>query len=329
MITSRAMIGRYYHRLETVGRMSSVPRIAKLFLANQEIEEYKWLGQVPKLREWVGGRHAQGLKDNGISIRQQLFEATLEFSVDHLRRDKSGQVMVRIDELSQQTIDHWHELVMTLINNGHSTVCYDGFYFYHTAHVEGNNTTAQDNDLAIDISGLPVTQHGSTTTASPAEIAACIMRGVQAIVGFKDDQNRPMNRNAREFVVHVPINHMEPALAAITADAFAGSETNALKKQGKFKIDVEPAPDLSATDTLFVHRADGFTTPFIRQAENPTPGASDAGAITDNDEIDVKVEVIGEGSELEFTNRVHRFGVSAQRNVGYGMWQQSCRVQMT
>ena len=52
--------------------------------------------------------------------------------------------------------------------------------------------------------------------------------------------------------------------------------------------------------------------PFIRQQEMP-----------------VQVDAIAEGSELEFNEKKHHYGVSASRNVGYGYWQHACLLQMT
>jgi len=39
------------------------------------------------------------------------------------------------------------------------------------------------------------------------------------------------------------------------------------------------------------------------------------------EEEGIKVEAIAEGSELEFKEKKHWYGVSAMRNVGYGYWQ--------
>lgn len=36
------------------------------------------------------------------------------------------------------------------------------------------------------------------------------------------------------------------------------------------------------------------------------------------------MSAIAEGSELEFKERKHHYGVKAIRNVGYGYWQRAC-----
>ena len=43
----------------------------------------------------------------------------------------------------------------------------------------------------------------------------------------------------------------------------------------------------------------------------------------------VTVDAVAEGSETEFKEKKHLYGVKAIRNVGYGYWQRACYVTMT
>jgi phage major head subunit gpT-like protein len=45
------------------------------------------------------------------------------------------------------------------------------------------------------------------------------------------------------------------------------------------------------------------------------------------EEQGITVDALAEGSEEEFKNRRHLYGVTAIRNVGYGYWQHGCLVQ--
>ena len=75
---SRAIIGTFYNRLEGKDGMKWAGPISSLFQSNQESETYKWLGMAPTMREWVGGRNAKGFRENGITIINKLYEATME-----------------------------------------------------------------------------------------------------------------------------------------------------------------------------------------------------------------------------------------------------------
>jgi hypothetical protein len=155
----------------------------------------------PAMREWVGGRQAKGFRENGITIVNKRYEATLEVLLDEMRRDKTGQVMVRVAELAQRTNAHWAKLLSTLLIAGESAVCYDGQFFFDTDHAEGDSG-AQDNDLSVDIA--------VTSAPTAGEMEGAILRLTQQILGFKDDQGEPMNEEARSFLVMVPVNMMRP-----------------------------------------------------------------------------------------------------------------------
>ena len=95
-LSSRAIIGSFYKALTAAARASWAPKVSMMFGTDQESETYKWLGMAPQMREWVGERMAKGLRENGITIENRTFEATLEVLRDELVRDKSGQIMARI-----------------------------------------------------------------------------------------------------------------------------------------------------------------------------------------------------------------------------------------
>lgn len=304
-LSSRAIIGEFYNRLEQNVGAEWVNLVSMLFQSDQGSETYKWLGMAPAMREWIAGRNAKGFRENGISIENIDFEATMEVLVKELRRDKTGQILVRIREMADRTNAHWAKLLSTLIIEGEATVCYDNQYFYDTDHSEGDSGT-QSNDLSIDISTLPANQHGSTTAPSPEEMELVILQTIQAILGFKDDTGEPMNEGAKSFIAMVPVPFMSAAMAAITNPVLTSGRTNTIVS-ADFKITPVVNPRLTWTEKLTVFRADGNTKPFIRQEEEP-----------------VEIDAIAEGSELEFNDAKHHYGVKASRNVGYGYWQHAC-----
>jgi len=307
-LSSRAIIGRFYNRLEVMTSASWIEGISMLFTSDQESETYKWLGMTPAMREWIGGRHAKGLAENGTTIQNKLFEATLEIPLDWMRRDKTGQINVRVDEMAGRTVTHWQSLLSALIASGESAICYDGQYFFDTDHAQGNSGS-QSNDITVNISAVPATLHGVATLPSPEEIRAMVFAGVEKILGFKDDQGEPMNELARKFLVMVPLGWMTAVVAALR-NPVVGGDTNTVTSLDGYTFEVAVNPRLAWTDKLAVFRADGSTKPFIRQ-----------------EEFGVQVDAVAEGSELEFNERMHHYGVSASRNVGFGYWQQACLVQ--
>jgi len=306
---SRAIIGEFYHALDQDTGAGWVPNISMLFTSDQDSETYKWLGQSPAMREWVGGRNAKGFLENGLTITNKHYESTMEVMVRELRRDKTGQVMARIRDLAQRTNSHWASLLSTLILNGTSTTCYDGQFFYDTDHTEGNNTTSQSNDITTDISALPVVTAGTTTAPSIEEAQQSVMKSVAQILSFKDNENEPMNESARQFLVMVPTPLYIPFSKAMTMPVSPDLNTQALPSG--LSVDVVMNPRLTGTDDFYTFRTDGEVKPFIRQQET-----------------DVDLKAKAEGSEYEFDNDAHQYGVDTWRNVGYGYWQHAVYNQM-
>jgi len=298
-LSSRAIIGEFYNTLEQNTGALWVPGVSAMFESNQESETYAWLGMSPAMREFVGGRQAKGFRENGITITNKKFEATLEVLLDEIRRDKTGQVMLRVREMATRTNAHWAKLLSALIVAGESGVCYDGQFFFDTDHAEGDSGT-QSNDVTYDVT--------TPTAPTAAEFEAALMAGVQKFMGFLDDQGEPMNEEANRFLVMVPVPFLGAATAAVKnaviTDA-TGARTNTLTNMDGFKFDIAVNARLSSWTTKFaMFRTDGETKALIRQEEEG-----------------VTVSAVAEGSELEFNEEKHHYGVKAIRNVGYGYWQ--------
>ena len=119
-LSSRAIIGEFYNKLAQDLGMTWIPEISMLFPSNQESETYAWLGMAPAMREWIGGRNAKGFRESGITIRNKKYESTMEVLVDEIRRDKTGQVMLRVAEQAQRANAHWASLLTTLLVAGES-----------------------------------------------------------------------------------------------------------------------------------------------------------------------------------------------------------------
>jgi phage major head subunit gpT-like protein len=297
-LSSRAIIGRFYQKLEADIGASWVGDLSWPSPSDQESETYKWLGMSPAMREWLGGRQPKGLSDKGITIANKTYEATLEVSVDELRRDKTGQILVRVDEMAGRAAAHWANLLSSLIlANG---VCYDGQNFFDTDHSEGSSGT-QLNALAVgQVPSLKV-----TTAASPtaAEMQDAILDVISYMLGYKDDQGEPINELAKSWLIMCPVGKIWASALAAVKNEVINQSTNTLKNVD-FSLKVVCNPRLTGTTVFYVGRTDASVKALIRQEEVP-----------------IEMKAIAEGSELEFENNVHHYGINASRNVGYGYWQ--------
>lgn len=312
LLSSRAIMGMYFARLEADNGGLWLPAVSNLFSSDQASETYNFLGQTPAMREWIGGRQAKGFNGNGLTIVNRHYEATIEIAVRDARRDKTPQIQARMAEFADRGTTHWGSLVSDLIVAGESTACYDGQFFFDTDHSEGDSGS-QSNDISVDISALPAVVHGAGASApSVEEMQQTILAGIAQILSFKDDRGEPMNEGARAFMVMAPASLYPVALAATSmlATQAQPNNTNA-NALGRFRVDVEMNTRLSWTTKLAVFRTDSPMKALIRQTET---------------EAELKAKA--EGSEFEFDNDAWQFGIDAWRGVGYGYWQRACLVTM-
>jgi len=122
-----------------------------------------------------------------------------------------------------------------------------------------------------------------------------------------------MNSDASRFMVMVPTAFMNTAYQAVATPAQVAETQSALQAmKSQFGINVVVNPRLTWTEAFAIFRTDSFIKSFIRQEERG-----------------VELKVKGYGSEYEFDNDAHQYGVDTWRNVGYGYWQNSCLVTLT
>lgn len=300
-LTSQGVVGRFYRRLEEFAQGAWWTQVALHFPSTQAAETYRWLGMVPQVREWVGGRQVRPLRGAGQTIVNKVWEATVRVDADEARRDKSGQILVRVNELARRVATHPNKLITTLMLGGTNTVCYDGQYFFDTDHSEGDSGTQSNS----------ITANATTPTApNDDEMYAAIVKGLAQMLSFKDDHGEPVNEGAQSFLVMVPMSFLPATLIAL-AGRMIESSSNPLVEGGPFQVRWVANPRLTWNDKFAIFRTDGSTRPFIFQEELP-----------------VQVQVLAEGSELEVNENQHQYGVKAVHAAGYGFWQDACLVTL-
>lgn len=125
------------------------------------VTEFKWLGDVPKMKEWIGQRALNKLRAETHQIRTKNWANGIEVERDDLDDDKLGLIRPRIEQLAQEGMWHIEDLVFDIINDALSSgagggtlaLCYDGQPLFDTDHTaSGSGGTSQSNfeDGAFD-----------------------------------------------------------------------------------------------------------------------------------------------------------------------------------
>lgn len=302
-LTSRAIKGEFYNRLSVATQADWVQATSMFFMSDQASETYEQLGLVSPMRVWDGERQAKLLNTLGnITIVNTDYESTLSVFKEEIRRDKTGQVDVRLNGQVQRATSFWAKLLTDLVETGKTALAQDGQAYFDTDHTEDENTTNQDNDLTTNI----------TTANNPTaiEMQTAILKNISKIIGYKDNVNEPMNEDASEFTVMTPVNMMSAAQAALTSPLItdsSGSQTNIIVPNTGITIKLAVNARLIADDEFYTFRTDGHgTKSFIMQEEVP-----------------LTIDNLLEGSDEAFKNKRFLYGIEAVRGVGFGMWQHS------
>lgn len=283
------------------GGVEWVDDIAMKVESDEDSETYGWLGNVPGLSEFIGGRSVKELKEYSFSITNKDYESTIRLQRKDVRRDKMGIVNTRVGQFATRVLDHPAKLLSTLILGGEAAPCYDGQYFFDTDH-QDRDETAQSNDIGVTITDADV--------PTAANMTKGIMAAIQQMYSFTDDQGEPVNQSAMEFTVMVPVPFMGAALEAVSVLLASGGGTNLLPAlKGRFNIKVAVNPRLTWTTKFAVFRTDGGVKPFILQEEyGPEPWS------------------LGPDSEHCTKTGECWYGTDWGGNVGYGDWRGACLV---
>jgi len=265
--------------------------LATRIVSTKPSEKYRWLGSVPRMREWGTGRLAKGIRSEGYDVTAQKWEATLEVDRDEVDDDQTGAIRVRIGELAIRAASHKDFLISELLQNGATSGynSYDGVTFFNDAHVSGASGS-QDNKL-----GAAAVAPTDPTTD---EFKKSLRAAISAMLAFKDDTGDPLSVTATGLVCVVPPSMLFPATEAINASVISQT-TNVMQGIAR----VIAFPWLSLATTWYLLKTDGVMRPFVFQ-----------------DRRALEVKALAEGSSDEFLREKYLYGVSARYAMTYGLW---------
>ena len=266
--------------------------LATRIASTKPSEKYRWLGSVPRMRQWGTGRLAKGIRAEAYDVVNEKYEATIEVERDEVDDDQTGAIRVRIGELAIRAASHKDFLISDLLKNGATSGynSYDGVSFFNDAHASGDSGN-QDNKLGASAT--------APTDPTVAEFKTALKAAIAALLAFKDDTGDPLSVTATGLACVVPPSMYLTALEAVNATIISNT-TNVLAGAAR----VIAYPWLSLATTWYLLKTDGVMRPFVFQ-----------------DRRALEVKSLAEGSSEEFLREKYLYGVSARYAMTYGLWQ--------
>lgn len=281
--------------------------------SRRAIEEYKWLGASPAMRQWIGGRQGKRPSAQGMTIANFPFEASFEVDVADLDRDNTGQIPVRVQDLATRAAQHPDALISSLITAGETTgLAYDGQSFFDTDHLTGSSGTQTNDFTATEVPAANVAG-ASPFLMTPTECANIITQTIGQMMVLKDDQGEPINQNARNFAVMVHPAQASALLQAITVQFLTNAVSNPITA-GIFTIRgiVNGRLPTAAIGKVYVFRIDAATRPFVMQIEKQP-----------------MLSIFDRNSEYAQDTGHVKAGVDYRGNAGYGMWEHAALTTLS
>ncbi|HHE9397218.1 Mu-like prophage major head subunit gpT family protein [Haemophilus influenzae] len=108
--------------------------IAMKVSSNTKVNTYGFLGQFPKMVEWVNKRQRKVMQAQGTSIENKLYESTVGIARTDIEDDQVGLFRPMVQQAAQSAAELPDDLVFGLLKAGKTTLCYDGQNYFDTDH---------------------------------------------------------------------------------------------------------------------------------------------------------------------------------------------------
>lgn len=253
------------------------------------VTEFKWLGDVPKMTEWIGQRAINKLQAETHQIRTRNWANGIEVERDDLDDDKLGLIAPRISQLASEGMWHIEDLVFDILNDalengaggGSLALCYDGQPLFDTDHTaSGSGGTSQANFVETEF------DEGTYQEAWGK------------IMGFTDTKGNKLR--IMPDTLCVGVSNRTVARKLINQQTLASGEQNI--EAGSSRLIVHPR--MNATNWALFSTAQAVRALIVLIRQAPRFAAADSMSGDD-----------------AFMNAVFKYGADARHGAGLGLWQ--------
>ncbi len=248
--------------------------------------DYSWLSNFPKMREWIGNKVIKSFEAFTYTIVNKDWEATIEVDRNHIEDDQLGVYAPQAQMAGYSAKQLPDEIVFDLVNNAFNNKCYDGKAFCATNHPVGKAGVSNKGTAVLSCETLEKAKAGY----GAARVA---MRS------FKDEEGRPLNITPDVLLVGPALE--DTANALMNNDKLEDEKPNPYKGTARVVVDGHMTSDTA----WFLLDTTKPVKPFIYQdRKKPT-----------------FVQQTNPDSENVFMRKKFLYGAEARSNGGYGFWQ--------
>jgi phage major head subunit gpT-like protein len=255
---------------------------------------YAWVRMIPRLREWIGERIYRNLETASYTLVNRDFEATIALKRNDLEDDQIGIYSHGIAQLGEQAARWPDDLVLDILQNGATKLCFDGQPFFSTSHPTGSPAGGvYSNYLAT----------GAALSSATYQTAR------QTMMGYVGEDGKPLRITPNLLIVPPQLEAVArqilnadftaPAVA-LGGNAASVQQTNVLK--GSAELLVLPDLTTNATRWYLVDNTKSVKPFVFQQRKAPTT-----------------VQLTDPQGENLFRRKEYIYGVDARGEAGYSL----------
>jgi phage major head subunit gpT-like protein len=266
--------------------------VAMLIPSNTDTATYGWMARILSMREWLGPRLLQNLRNHEYTLRNRTYEATIAVGREEIEDDMLGLYNVRLQELARSGAKLPDQLLRATLQAGVTELGFDGVAHFAATHDldPGGN---QSNNITTN--ALDATNYDSSRAA---------------MMGLLGEDGEPLGVMPNLLVVPPQLETTAKTIvnASLTAafDGTNASQTNVLAGTADVLMLPELANEATTWYLMDTRRA---MKPFIWQQRRPISLVSKTAPTDDG---------------VFFQNQFV-WGIDGRGATGYGPWWLSQR----
>jgi phage major head subunit gpT-like protein len=157
----RTMVrGEFAARMAELSVDPQYQSLATVITSNTAGNTYGWLGKFPHLREWIGNRVINSIKESAYAIANKLYEATLGVARTDIEDDNLGIYRPLARAQADEVIAFFNRQIAALLSRGFTSLGYDGQPFFDAEHpvyprADGTGAPMEASNIQGGGSGRP------------------------------------------------------------------------------------------------------------------------------------------------------------------------------
>lgn len=130
------------------GVMPTWNKVAMEVPSTTSENDYRWLGKLRSMREWLGDRVVENVAKDGYKVANRDFENTVAVRKPDIEDDQIGIYSPLVADLGQTSGEQPDVLVWELLKAGFTSTCFDGQYMFDADHpvigADGSQTSVSN-----------------------------------------------------------------------------------------------------------------------------------------------------------------------------------------